>query len=664
MKPSLTLASLILLLAPLTARAEEWRWGEIVREELFSPYFAETPDADAVVLLDHGIARVDDKMRLKFQHHVRTKIMTDKGLDRAVVRIPYPAEDEIKNFRAHTIVPPGNELKVEKQHIREETDPAGKVMVVTFPGVQKGVVLEWEYELRSDRIDVLPEWRFQGRDPVRVSLFELQAPPGLSYDACFPWAPGQMPVVVKTMINDPENPKRQLEQSAWEQRLQAPVAGMPFVPYPAEYAVTLHVQLHEYKAPNALEESRRFQTQENKQFQEHAFMRSWTTVGKDLATALDATLADAAGVREWAAQDAAVAAAADPAAKAHALFARVRDGLGTDAPRERAVAASPRAVVAAGHGTPTEKNLVLLALLRAESIAAEPVYVRTRTSGRFEERRTDPAQLDRVVLCVPEAGGSAWLDAAPHCPWGVLAPDVRVTQGVKVVAAGSGVVDVTAPAPESSRSVVTTGALDRNGSFEATSQLTLTGDRALAVRTAVARDGDTAWAEKLVHARFGDSASVESSKVTGLAEPAAPLVVEVKYRVPAFANVTGERVRCAEPFLERVTANPLPETERAIPAELPFRGVSREEVTLALPAGWSMEVVPAEARVRSADVTAKITYAKAAGTVTATREVTVTEPVVNERDLDRLKTFFDGLCAADRGEFALRASTVRSAATP
>jgi len=174
LKPSLTLASLILLLAPLTARAEEWRWGEIVREELFSPYFAETPNADAVVLLDHGVARVDSKMRLKYQHHVRTKIMTDKGLDRAVVRIPYPAGDEIKNFRAHTIVPPGNELKVEKQHIREETDPAGNVMVVTFPGVQKGVVLEWEYELRSDRVDVLPEWHFQGRDPVRVSLFELQ----------------------------------------------------------------------------------------------------------------------------------------------------------------------------------------------------------------------------------------------------------------------------------------------------------------------------------------------------------------------------------------------------------------------------------------------------------------------------------------------------------
>ena len=43
----------------------------------------------------------------------------------------------------------------------------------------------------------------------------------------------------------------------------------------------------------------------------------------------------------------------------------------------------------------------------------------------------------------------------------------------------------------------------------------------------------------LVHERFGDSASVESSKVTGLADPAEPLLVEMKYRVPAYARVTG-----------------------------------------------------------------------------------------------------------------------------
>ncbi len=664
MKSVLTAAALALLLAMPTARAEEWRWGEIVREELFATYFPECPDADAVVLLDHGVARVDDKFRLKFQRHGRTKIMTENGLDRAVVRIPYSAGDEIKNFRAQTIVPPGNVLKVEKQHIREEASGTDKVMVVTFPGVQKGAVLEWEYELRSDRIDALPEWAFQGRDPVRVSRFELQVRPGTSYEATFPWAPGMMPAPVKTRVNDPSNPSRELEQAAWEQRNQPPVQELPFVPYPQEYVLTLHVQLGGFEAGSLrpLEVVEKEAAGVKVAPTDRDIKRSWGTVAEELASHVERALADAAGVREWAAKDAAVAAAADPAARARALFTRVRDGLGTDAPRDGAAPAAPSAVVAAGHGTVTEKNLVLLALLRAESIPADPVYVRTRRRGLFEERRTDPRQLDRVIVRTSAGGSPVWLDAASHCPFGVLAPEARVAKGVLARAPGGTLVDITAPEPETSRTVVTNAAVDRNGTLEATSTLTLAGDRAMAARGALARGGDVAWAESLIRERFGKDASLVSAKVQGAADCAAPLAVEMTYRVPAYAKSEGERMRCPTPFLERADAAPLPEGERYLPAELPYAGPSREDVTVKLPEGFVLEGVPAQATSRGADFSAKITHTAGQGSYTASRDVTVREPLVQPRDLDRLRSFLAAVAAGDREESVLRASTLRSAA--
>ncbi len=666
MKSVLTTAALALLLATPSARAEEWRWGEIVREELFATYFPECPDADAVVLLDHGVARVDDKFRLKFQRHGRTKIMTEHGLDRAVLRIPYSGADEIKNFRAQTIIPPGNVLKVEKQHIREEASGTDKVMVVTFPGVQKGAVLEYDYELRSDRIDALPEWTFQGRDPVRVSRFELQVPPGMSYEATFPWAPGMMPAPAKTRVNDPSNPKRELEQAAWEQRNQPAVAAMPLVPYPQEYVLTLHVQLGGFESGGVrpLEVVEKEAAGANVRPMDRDIKRSWATVAGEMAAGLEKTLVDAAGVREWAAQDAAIAGATDPAAKARALFARVRDGLGTDPPRSGVAPASPSAVVAAGHGTAVEKNLVLLALLRAESIPADPVYVRTRPQGLFAERRTDPRQLDHVVVRTSPAGAPVWLDAASHCPFGVLPPEARVAKGVLARTDGGALVDITAPAPETSRTVVTNAAVDRNGTLEATSTLTLAGDRALAARAALARGGDVAWAESLIRERFGKDASLVSAKAQGAADCAAPLTVEMTYRVPAYARSEGERMRCPTPFLERAAAAPLPEGERQVPAELPFGGPSREDVTVRLPEGFVLEGVPAQAASRGADFSAKITYEAGTGSYTASRDVTVRETLVQSRDLDRLRSFFAAVAAADREESVLRASTLRSASVP
>lgn len=666
MKPALTLASLLLLLGTPPARAEEWRWGEIVREELFATYFNESPDAAAVVLLDHGIARVDDKFHLKFQRHSRTKIMTDAGLDRAVVRIPYPGEDEIKNFRAQTIIPPGNILKVEKQHIREETEGADKVMVVTFPGATKGAVLEWEYELRSDRIDVLPEWTFQGRDPVRVSLFELQVPPGMSYDAAFPWAPGMMPVAVKTQVNDPANPRRQLEQSAWEQRRLPAVEPAPLVPFPQEYALTLHVQLRGFESGGLrpLEVVQKEAAGAKTSLQDRDIKRPWEVVGQDLAAALAPTLGDAAGVREWAAQDAGVASAADPAAKARALFQRVRDGLGTDAPRPSAAPAPPRAVVAAGHGTAFEKNLVLLALLRAESIPADPVYVRTRATGRFEERRTDPRQLDHVIVRVTEGGAPVWLDAASHCPFGALPPQARVPKGVLARAEGGALLDIALPEPETSRTVVTEAAVDRNGTLEATSTLTLAGDRAMTARAALARGGDVAWAESLVRERFGNEATVLSAKVQGASDCAAPLAIEMRYRVPAYAKSEGDRLRCPTPFLERTGTAPLPAAERQVPAELPYGGASHEDVTVTLPEGFVIEGVPAQASSRGSELTAKFTHTAGKGSYTASRDLKVRETLVQSQDLDKLRSFLEAVAEADRAESVLRQSTLRSAAVP
>ena len=665
MKPLATLASLALLAAPLTSRAEDWRWGEIPREELFATYFAECPNADVVVLVDHGIARVDTQFHMRLSRHVRTKILSDKGLDRAVVRIPYEAGQEIKNFRGQTIVPPGNVFKVEKGQMKDEADGTGRVLTISFPSAQKGVVLEWEYEIRSDRIDRIPPWSFQGRDFARVSRFELQTPPGLAFDAGFGWTPGLAPAPKQDVVNDPDDPKRTVARAVWELDNQAPLAQLALVPWPEDYRMTLHMQLVGYSSEDKSrvykETVERSMSESSSEFKNFVMAQPWPAIAKTLAAETSKVLNDADGVAKWAGGDAANASTGGGDAVARALFARVRDGLATDTARPGQKPASPRQVVAAGHGTAYEKNLVLLKLLRDHSIAADPVLVRSRALGPFQERRHDPGQFDHLVVRASLDGQTVWLDAAPSCPFGTLPPESRVQKGLLAREDAGTVVDVNAPQLETARSVTTSASLDERGTLVAHSIVKLTGDRALLARRDLAKLGEAAWVEPMLRGRFGDSLTIESVKVEGASDPEAPLSVDVAYRVPMYARGQADRMTCTLPFVDVMGPNPLKDDARVIPAELPFGGTSREDVTVKLPAGVLVETVPAAGNVRTAALSLKTTYTKVDGGLTSTREVRATQTQFEHEELAALRKFFDQARAVDQAEFAVRRQTMRSA---
>ncbi len=67
-----------------------------------------------------------------------------------------------------------------------------------------------------------------------------------------------------------------------------------------------------------------------------------------------------------------------------------------------------RDVLASEAGTPIDKSMLLLAMLRAAGIDAQPTMVRTK-AGVWDEKVACPDQLDRVLLHV-DLGRELWLD--------------------------------------------------------------------------------------------------------------------------------------------------------------------------------------------------------------------------------------------------------------
>ena len=141
-------------------------------------------NAEAVVLFDVGKFTTNftgGTIFSELECHVRIKILTDKGLENADIKIPYysyKGAQSIRNFSAQTYNTDasGNTVisKVEKTAIYDKKISARtSQQIFTFPNVKAGSIIEYKYALRGR----WPKnWFFQRDVPVMHSRYTIEAP--------------------------------------------------------------------------------------------------------------------------------------------------------------------------------------------------------------------------------------------------------------------------------------------------------------------------------------------------------------------------------------------------------------------------------------------------------------------------------------------------------
>ena len=137
-------------------------------------------NAEALVLFDKGQLNfiVD---RIDLEQHVRIKILSDKGKDRADIRLRYynwKKEEEIKDISAqvYNLDPSGNIVvtKVDKKQIFEkQINKRYAEKVFTFPDVKPGSIIEYKFKHTGIGWH---DWYFQQSIPVKYSEFTFDYP--------------------------------------------------------------------------------------------------------------------------------------------------------------------------------------------------------------------------------------------------------------------------------------------------------------------------------------------------------------------------------------------------------------------------------------------------------------------------------------------------------
>ena len=137
--------------------------------------------AEAMILFDKGQLDYVSGSGINLERHIRIKILSDKGKERADIHLRYLSwknDEQIKDISAqvYNLDPSGNiqVTKVDKKQIFEkQINKRYSEKVFTFPDVKPGTVIEYKYTRTN--IGMI-DWYFQNSIPVKYSQFTFDYP--------------------------------------------------------------------------------------------------------------------------------------------------------------------------------------------------------------------------------------------------------------------------------------------------------------------------------------------------------------------------------------------------------------------------------------------------------------------------------------------------------
>lgn len=145
--------------------------------------------ASAEVLYEKGKVSFmldDSGWNYVFEVTRRIKIYNKDGYDQANIEIPYyvgesnSPKENIKKVKAYTYFLEDGEVEDEKVRRRDiyevELSELWEAHKFTFPKIQDGVIIEFNYTIESPHIRNLPKWYFQSEIPTQYSEYETVVP--------------------------------------------------------------------------------------------------------------------------------------------------------------------------------------------------------------------------------------------------------------------------------------------------------------------------------------------------------------------------------------------------------------------------------------------------------------------------------------------------------
>jgi Domain of Unknown Function with PDB structure (DUF3857)/Transglutaminase-like superfamily len=427
--------SLFFLSVTLSVAAQEKpkvKFGDVTAKDFETKVYAIDSNAQAVVLSDIGYSTIEGNSKgwfsLIFKQHKRIHILNKSAYDLADVSIYLHSDDDdeevLEKLRATTynlidgkVVETKLDLKTGV--FKDKLDKTNLVKKFTLPNVKEGCIIEYEYTVKSDYLQYLRPWEFQGGYPRLWSEYNLSLPDFLGYVFL---TQGYRDFDISTRKTSTEiyrvadsrgigatefiNLSSGVTNYRWAIKDVQALKEESFTSTLDNHISKIEFQLSEFRHPLA----------------ERKIMGTWPKLSEDLMK--NEFFGEAIGKENsWLKDDIApiVKGAVSKRDKALKIFEYVRDNFTCTDHSDLFMGQTMKNLVKTKNGTVSEINLLLTAMLRYADVEADPVILSTRSNGYTYAIYPLLGQYNYVVTRAVADGKPYFLDASePFLGYGYL----------------------------------------------------------------------------------------------------------------------------------------------------------------------------------------------------------------------------------------------------
>ncbi len=435
------LLTTLLLLLSTGIKSQTFKFGDIPREHLEMEVYDKDSTASAVVIFSKGETDLNyrnQEFMLTIKRHVRIKILTDEGLDEGDITIRFRnknsnSPEEINNIKAesYTLDENGKVIKESvgrRDRFTEELSEYTSAVKFTIPGLRKGSVFEYSYELVSNNPLNFPDWLFQDDIPSMWSEYTAKIPEWFSFltvsRGFHPYAVNEQSTYndyfsLRSVYMGDTSERVEFKGTEYKYAMKdlPGIDDEPYMKTSLDYLSHIRYKLASIQMPNSLVDN---------------YMTSWRGMVNGMLE--DGDFGGRLNGR-WVGREVAglVEDSDSDLDKLIKVYNHVTDVMTWDESYGIWSFDKPEDIYEEGTGNGTSINLILVDFLRSVGIEAHPVLVSTRTHGEIIRSFPGTVQFNHTIVYAEVDGAYHLLDAKnDYLPYNLLPPEVLNGEGLLV----------------------------------------------------------------------------------------------------------------------------------------------------------------------------------------------------------------------------------------
>jgi Domain of Unknown Function with PDB structure (DUF3857) len=556
-------------------------YGVVTGEELAMKECPFDKDADAVILLNEAVSEHDDEYHFITYHHVRIKILNEKGFDAANVSLRFWRKDDFEFIdmleAMVTNVDPSGRIIAEnltkksfyKQNLNERIGTIG----FTFPNIKSGSIIEYKYRSFMKNYNGLDDWDFQKELPVVKSKYKLTILPNTEFTYRIN-KKNTIPVIVDA--------KSEVGKVYFEMNNIPSLTDEPFMDAMEDYVQKVIFQLSGY-SENGFGKTK-YMTSWNEVIRE---MLSTREFGGQLDRKIPGTDAFMSEIKKMTGEEERMKSVND----------YVRNNMSWNNIYSKYAGDGIKNPWEKKKGTSGEINLILVNLLKEADLEAYPVLVSERFHGKVNADYPFIDQFNSVFACVVIKGRKYFLDATDtYTPAHIIPNNILNTTALIVNKKNGGLITIQNDSLQYSDQINTEVTLDENGTFSAEVEIKSAGYSRIKKISYYKENGQEKFIEK-----YCSKEGMAINDFTFLNQTNDSMAAAIKFKVNADLSGSGQYLYLPLNLFTGFDKNPFIKDNRFSNVNFGYKRTIVTNTSIALPKNYSIDVLPKPAKMMTPD---------------------------------------------------------------